>query len=54
MASIRKPDVVVVELTTAELELIRTGLRVYRTYEATEEAEDSAARELLADLEYTG
>ncbi|MFJ3248356.1 hypothetical protein [Streptomyces sp. NPDC086782] len=54
MANIRKPDVVVVELTTAELELIRAGLRAYRTYEATAEAEDNAARDLLADLADAG
>ncbi|AKZ59192.1 hypothetical protein SAM23877_6147 [Streptomyces ambofaciens ATCC 23877] len=50
MATIRKPDVVIVEMTTAELELIRVGLRCYRTYEAAG-ADDSDALNLLNDLE---
>jgi hypothetical protein len=51
VAKIRKPDSVIVELTTTELELIRVGLRAYRTYEAAADDEDRAAMNLLADLD---
>lgn len=49
MATVRKPETVVVELTTSELELICAGLRAFRTYEGAGD-EDRDAMNLLADL----
>ncbi|MEU0860645.1 hypothetical protein ABZ352_35560 [Streptomyces griseofuscus] len=50
MATVHKPETVVVELTMAELELIRAGLRAFRTYESAGD-DDNDALCLLADLE---
>jgi hypothetical protein len=49
MAKVVQPISVAVELTPAEVETIRVGLRHTITYETT--AEEDRARELLGDLE---
>ncbi|MEU1037659.1 hypothetical protein [Streptomyces sp. NPDC005907] len=48
MANIRKPDVVVVEFTYAELEVVRTGLRLIRDFGRVEDWDP--ATEILSDL----
>jgi hypothetical protein len=50
VATVRKPETVIIELTPAELELIRAGLRAYREYRSTAE-DDDATLALLSDLE---
>jgi hypothetical protein len=49
MAKVVQPVSVAVEMTPAELETIRVGLRHTITYGTT--AEEDRARELLGDLE---
>ncbi|MFF3140418.1 hypothetical protein ACFVRU_01465 [Streptomyces sp. NPDC057927] len=50
MASIRKPETVVVELNARELELIRAGLQAFRAYVSAGE-DDVEALSLLSDLQ---